>query len=492
MITLMTNVLVNPSKEPESIIRVGDWVWVQYVTEDGEVDNNLALAVAVLRFKSGTFAVALLWGKITTAGWNGGPQRVVCTDDCQVVDKESIAGRVIEPEEYGRILTENSVGAKFSLDRYHVFSDSYGNVERLELVSFETESGRPSERFLQEVTLAEGSPMNVQSPVQPSLLRETSDKSYWRFRMEDYHASVQADGEADAETDVEEQGMANSTAHTEAIAKLDGVVHTRSDIETDTETSVRSDLWAIVDVGGIGKTGMTAEPEADDAKADGEADGKTEVETELGSGAGAETDSHADTEPQRAKDTESHTKAVAECGAAPGKLVSVIIEGSYAYTPQPPKRLKVAGSPAISGPGERMPSKAYSMNVNAIEAHDLRKSQPLSTPDEESAVKERKEDLLHARHKLQRMFLQKSSAPSEWEVSAAGKLLTWLELRPDLEWDLMRKTKIYKALEKVRDLSSIPGERGDALRRRCAALFDVWESRKESTVGRRPQLIRRA
>ena len=75
------------------------------------------------------------------------------------------------------------------------------------------------------------------------------------------------------------------------------------------------------------------------------------------------------------------------------------------------------------------------------------------------------------------MFLQKSSAPSEREVSAAGKLLTWLELRPDLEWDLMRKTEIYKALEKVRDLSSIPGERGDAFRERCAALFDIWESR---------------
>ena len=121
--------LVNNSKEPESIIRVGGWVWVQYVTEDGEVDNNLALVVAILRYKSVSSAVALLWGKTTEAGWDGGPQRVVCTDDCQVVDKESIGGRVIEPEKSGRILTENSVGAKFSLDRYHVSSDSYGNLK---------------------------------------------------------------------------------------------------------------------------------------------------------------------------------------------------------------------------------------------------------------------------------------------------------------------------------------------------------------------------
>jgi hypothetical protein len=129
MIALMIGVLVNNSKEPESIIRVGDWVWVQYVTEGGEVDNNLALTVAILRYKSGSFAVALLWGKITKAGWNGGPQRVVCTDNCQVVDKESIGGRVIEPERCGRILTENNVGVKFALDRYHVSSDSHGDLE---------------------------------------------------------------------------------------------------------------------------------------------------------------------------------------------------------------------------------------------------------------------------------------------------------------------------------------------------------------------------
>lgn len=130
-----------------------------------------------------------------------------------------------------------------------------------------------------------------------------------------------------------------------------------------------------------------------------------------------------------------------------------------------------------------MPSKAYLTNKNAIKSPDLRNSQPLSAPDEERAVDERREDVLHARHKLQRMFLQKSSAPSELEVSDAGKLLTWLELRPDLEWDLMRKTKIYKALEKVRDLSSIPGERGDKLRRRCAALCDEWERQKRLDSG---------
>ena len=115
-------------------------MWVQYVTEGGDVDNNLALAVAILRYKSGSSAVALLWGQITEAGWDGGPQRIVCTDDCQVVDKESIGGGVIEREKSGRILTENSVGAKFSLDRYHVSSGSYGNLEVSDSTTLITQS----------------------------------------------------------------------------------------------------------------------------------------------------------------------------------------------------------------------------------------------------------------------------------------------------------------------------------------------------------------
>ena len=45
------------------------------------------------------------------------------------MDKESIGGRVFKPEKSGHILTENSVGAEFSLDRYYVSSDSSGNLE---------------------------------------------------------------------------------------------------------------------------------------------------------------------------------------------------------------------------------------------------------------------------------------------------------------------------------------------------------------------------
>lgn len=130
-----------------------------------------------------------------------------------------------------------------------------------------------------------------------------------------------------------------------------------------------------------------------------------------------------------------------------------------------------------------MPSKAHLTNKSAIVSRHFRKPQLLSYPDERLAVEKREMQLLHARYKLQRMFLQKTSNPSELEVSAAGELLTSLELCPDLEWDLMHETKIYKALKKVGDLSSLPGEQGDTLRRRCATLFDVWERQKRLDSG---------
>jgi hypothetical protein len=250
------------------------------------------------------------------------------------------------------------------------------------------------------VTLAEGSSVDVQSPVQPSLLRGASEQEQLEVqdgnttkelglkkqtattgtpsRLEpplgstsklrpsavedgelvagadvdagekkDSDASVKADSEADAETDVDEQGMADTAANNQ-----EGAVHARSGIETHTETGVRSDSGAIIDVDGIGKTRVNAELDADeDDVADGEADGKvraesaadtevdtdtnavtnigleTEVETQPEPNAGSETDVHADTEPKRAGNIGSHTKAATGFGAPPGAESTTVAAG---------------------------------------------------------------------------------------------------------------------------------------------------------------------
>ena len=113
---------VDRSNEPESIISVGDWAWVQYVDDNEELDNRMALVVAILRYNNGNVGVAIIWGKETDENPKRGPQHVVCTDDCQVVEKASIGGRVVEAESGGRVETENSDGLKFSLDRYQISS----------------------------------------------------------------------------------------------------------------------------------------------------------------------------------------------------------------------------------------------------------------------------------------------------------------------------------------------------------------------------------
>jgi hypothetical protein len=200
-----------------------------------------------------------------------------------------------------------------------------------------------------------GPPLESTSKSRPSAVEDgelVAGADVDAYEKKDSDASVQADSEADAETDVDEQGMADTTANTEAVAKTDGAVHARSGIETDTETGVRSDSGAIIDVDGIRKTWVNGEPDADeDAVADGEAHGRvraesaadteadtdtdavtnieleTEAETQPEPDAGAETDVHADTEPKRAVNIGSHTEAAAGFGAPPGAESTTVAAG---------------------------------------------------------------------------------------------------------------------------------------------------------------------
>ena len=128
---------MNSSEEPESIIQVGDWVWVQYTTQDDEVDENLALVVAILHYTDQHTDVAVLWGKIVQ---DKSPQHVVCTNECRAVDIGCIGSKVVEPESGGRVKTENSVGGELSLDRYQIYLDSRKRLAVSELSTPNTRS----------------------------------------------------------------------------------------------------------------------------------------------------------------------------------------------------------------------------------------------------------------------------------------------------------------------------------------------------------------
>lgn len=206
---------MNTSKEPESRVRVGDWVWVQYQTENDEVDNNLALVVAILLYKNNRANVALLWGKEMRRP-NEELVRVVCTDDCWIVSKECIGGRVVESEISGRVVTENSAGEIFSLDRYHILSSSskrpevrdsnmhhavFTNLQqRLESVSFKAWSGRPRKPFLEELHFDKTSPSK--KPAQ-----ECSENT--EVQSHSIHDAYREDGD-DNEYDTQQGGQARA------------------------------------------------------------------------------------------------------------------------------------------------------------------------------------------------------------------------------------------------------------------------------------------
>jgi hypothetical protein len=261
------------------------------------------------------------------------------------------------------------------------------------------------------VTLAEGSPMDVQSPVQPSLLRGASEQGQLEVRdgnttkelglkkqsattgtpsgsepppgstsesrpsavedgelvagadvdadeKKDSDASVQADGEADTETDVDEQGIADTTANTEAVAKTDDAAHTRSGIETDTETGVRSDSGASIDVDGIGKTRVNAVPDADeDAVADGGADGEvraesaadTEVDTDTNAVTIIEPGTEVETEPEPDTGAETDVHADTEPKRA-GKIGShTKAAAEFVAVPGAESTTVAAGVPRTNG-----------------------------------------------------------------------------------------------------------------------------------------------
>ena len=89
------------SEEPEGVVCAGQWIWVQYEKENGEIDNHLALPVAILCYRSGEREVALLWGREIQDGSDAGLKRVVCTDECGIVGTESVNCGVVEEEKQG-------------------------------------------------------------------------------------------------------------------------------------------------------------------------------------------------------------------------------------------------------------------------------------------------------------------------------------------------------------------------------------------------------
>ena len=124
--------LVNDSREAESEIQTGKWMW-WHLEEDGEGINNMGLPIAILHYESGHDEVAVLRGVEVTEeepSRSRRQTRVVCSPECWIIEVENIGSAVTEeevkegPKGYGRVETTNSNGERFSLDRYHLLTTS--------------------------------------------------------------------------------------------------------------------------------------------------------------------------------------------------------------------------------------------------------------------------------------------------------------------------------------------------------------------------------
>lgn len=109
-----------------------------------------------------------------------------------------------------------------------------------------------------------------------------------------------------------------------------------------------------------------------------------------------------------------------------------------------------------------------------------KRARPPANEEGLSQKEKREQKVLFIRHKLQRCFLQSTSTPIPSELAKADNLLAELEAFPNLEWSVVRDTKIYTALKKIMTLSSLPGEQKYDFKRRCAALVGALKRNREA------------
>ncbi|KAK9417231.1 hypothetical protein SUNI508_09035 [Seiridium unicorne] len=98
--------------------------------------------------------------------------------------------------------------------------------------------------------------------------------------------------------------------------------------------------------------------------------------------------------------------------------------------------------------------------------------EPEYTPEEKHARKEK--EILFLRHRLQKGLLNRDAAIKESDMANMSDYLAKLEGFPDLEADIIRKTKINKVLKAILKLHEIPKEAEHNFKPRSQTLLEKW------------------
>lgn len=155
-----------------------------------------------------------------------------------------------------------------------------------------------------------------------------------------------------------------------------------------------------------------------------------------------------------------------------------------------PQRSESVKKPKIKLTHNSTPKSNGAASKSAKASNEAKASKKAKKPKEESEERvqtpkepemsaedrfeRKKKEVLFLRHKLQKGLLTRDQQPKEEEMKMMSDYLTKLEGFPDLEAEIIRRTKINKVLKALLKLDNIPKEEEFGFKPRSQVLLDKW------------------
>lgn len=98
----------------------------------------------------------------------------------------------------------------------------------------------------------------------------------------------------------------------------------------------------------------------------------------------------------------------------------------------------------------------------------------------EEKLQQREKSVLYLRHRLQKGFLSRDTAPQESEMDGMNEFFNQLEAYSELEPSIIRTTKIHKVLKAIVKLASVPKDDLYSFKKRSSTMLEIWNKRMES------------
>lgn len=159
-------------------------------------------------------------------------------------------------------------------------------------------------------------------------------------------------------------------------------------------------------------------------------------------------------------------------------LLSLPVLTSTSQAKKTPKITKINGPKTPSDASAQKEKKPKKKVVSAPKVEEADDTKPELTPEEK--LQQREKSVLYLRHRLQKGFLSRDTAPQESEMTNMAEFFGQLEAYAELEPSIIRTTKIHKVLKAIVKLTSIPNDDEHNFKKRSSAMLEIWNKRMES------------